>query len=127
MGEKHSGSQGALWHETVLDALSADIYAAGGFKVVGPKVYPHLAPGTAANQLRNTVNGDQQHKLCPLQTHLVKKLARAAGSIATMTFEARELDCEIRMLAPAAAKKAARKARVAALLAELAQLSDTDD
>lgn len=122
MGEKHNGVQGALWHDSILDALATDIAAAGGFKKLGPVLYPHLGVETAASRLRNAVNSDQQHKLCPQQQLVVMAKAREVGSIATLTYIGRELGCEITALAAPEAKKRAKKARIAAVLDELGRL-----
>lgn len=123
MGEKHTDSQGTLWHDTVLDAVTADIYAAGGFKVVGPQLHPELEGGTAANRLRNAVNPDQPHKLDPQQLLVVMRLAREAGSFATMNYLGRELGCEVAVLSAPEAKKRVKKQRISALLAEVARLT----
>lgn len=84
-----SVNQSALFHETVYDALGADIAAAGGFKVVAGKLWP--TESNAAAKLRNALNPDQPHKLCPDEVLAIKKLAYEHGSTATVDYEAQQL------------------------------------
>lgn len=84
-------NQQALFHETVFDALGADISASGGFKVVAGKLWPTESPTTAAAKLRNAINPEQPHKLSPDEVLAIKRLAKEHGSFATVNFEAQEL------------------------------------
>lgn len=84
-------NQRALFHETVFDALGADISASGGFKVVAGKLWPTESPTTAAAKLRNAINPEQPHKLSPDEVLAIKRLAKEHGSFATVNFEAQEL------------------------------------
>jgi hypothetical protein len=86
-----SVNQQALFHETIFDALGADIAAAGGFKAVSSKLWPAENPLTAAAKLRNSINPDQPHKLSPDEALQIKRLAAEAGSHATVQFEAQQL------------------------------------
>lgn len=82
-------NQTALFYETIYDAIGADIAAAGGFKVVAGKLWsadPH-----GPNKLRNAINPDQPHKLCPDEVLAIKKLAYEHGSTATVDYEAQQL------------------------------------
>lgn len=93
-------NQTALWHDTIYDALGADIAAAGGFKVVAGKLWPAENPTTAATKLRNAVNPDQAQKLCPEEVMQIKHLAHQVGSVATIAYEARQLGYEVTWIEP---------------------------
>ena len=83
--------QSSLFYETIYDALGADIAAAGGFKVVAGKLWPAESPATSTQKLRNTLNLDQPHKLCPDEVLQIKRLAYEHGSTATVDYEAQQL------------------------------------
>ena len=91
-------NQGALFHDTIYDALGADIAAAGGFKVVAHKLWP--ADSSGATKLRNSINPDQPHKLCPDEVMQIKKLAYEHGSTATVDYEAQQLGYECNWISP---------------------------
>jgi len=93
-------NQAVLWHDTIYDALGADISAAGGFKVVAGKLWPAESPTTAATKLRNAVNPEQAQKLCAEEVMQIKRLAKEAGSTATVQYEARELSYQITWVDP---------------------------
>lgn len=93
-------NQTALWHDTIYDALGADISAVGGFKVVAGKLWPSESPTTAATKLRNAVNPDQAQKLCPEEVMQIKRLAHEAGSTATIQYEARQLGYDVTWIEP---------------------------
>jgi hypothetical protein len=84
-------NQNQLFHDTIYDALGADIAAAGGFKVVAGKLWPAESPTTSAQKLRNAINPEQPHKLCPDEVLQIKRLAQDAGSSATVKYEADQL------------------------------------
>lgn len=84
-------NQNALFHDTIYDAIGADIAAAGGFKVVAGKLWPAENASTGAAKLRNAINPDQPHKLCPDEVLQIKRLAQEAGSSATVQYEAQQL------------------------------------
>ena len=91
-------NQPSLFHETIYDALGADISAAGGFKVVANKLWPTEV--NAAAKLRNSINVDQPHKLCADEVLAIKRLAREAGSTATVDYEAQQLGFQATWLDP---------------------------
>ncbi|HEY4357978.1 MAG TPA: hypothetical protein VGN16_19685 [Acidobacteriaceae bacterium] len=93
-------SQPALFHDTIYDALAEDISAAGGFKVVAGKLWPSESPTTAAAKLRNSINPDQPHKLCPDEVLQIKRLAHASGSSAAVQYEAQQLSYRIEWITP---------------------------
>jgi hypothetical protein len=91
-------NQTALFHDTVYDALGADIAAAGGFKVVSGKLWP--AESNSAAKLRNALNPDQPHKLCPDEVLQIKRLAYEHGSTATVDYEAQQLGYQCNWIDP---------------------------
>jgi hypothetical protein len=93
-------NQTALFHDTIYDALGADIAAAGGFKAVAGKLWPAENPSTAATKLRNAINPDQAQKLCPNEVLQIKRLAQEAGSSATVQYEAQQLGYVCTWVAP---------------------------
>lgn len=92
-------NQNELFHETIYDALGSDIAAAGGFKVVAGKLWP--TESNAAAKLRNSINPDQPHKLCGDEILAIKRLAREAGSTATVDYEAQQLGYQVTWVDPA--------------------------
>lgn len=95
MTNKH---QVELFHDTVYDALGADIAAAGGFKVVAGRLWPTDVSGPT--KLRNAINPEQPHKLCADEIMAIKRLAREAGSTATIDYEAQQLGYTVTWLDP---------------------------
>lgn len=118
--------QAALFHDSLLVALGADIAAAGGMKRVAGLLWPTLGVSSAEARLRSGLNPDHAQKLCPLEVLRVKELSREAGSFATVQYESQRLGIEWKALAPAEAKKRVKRARVTALLSELARLTGED-
>ena len=91
-------NQSALFHDTIYDAIGADIAAAGGFKVVAGKLWP--TESNAAAKLRNSINPEQPHKLCPDEVLAIKRLAKEVGSTATVDYEAQQLGFQPTWLDP---------------------------
>lgn len=118
--------QGELWHETIFDALGTAVKAAGGPKKVVPKLWPSCDESTAVTRLRDALNPDRSQKLCPAELLSLMRLAKEAGDNSVMDFLARDLGYELKPLAPAEAKKRAKRARKLALLDELKRLEDED-
>ena len=118
--------QQELWHDTVFDAVGAAVQAAGGAKKVAGKLWPALDATNAAARLRGCLDPDHAQKLCLAELMMLGKLARDAGDSSIMDFFAREWGYKVEALSPEEAKKKAKRARVSALLAELARLSDDE-
>lgn len=93
-------SQQQLFYETLFDALGADIAAAGGFKTVASRLWPSESLTTSAARLRNSINETQPQKLCPEEVLQIKRLAREAGSTATVDFEAQQLGYAVTWVDP---------------------------
>jgi hypothetical protein len=93
-------NQSALFHDSLSDAIGADIAAAGGFKAVAAKLWPTDAPGAATAKLRNSLNPEQPHKLCPEELLAIKRMAHECGSDATVQYEASQLGFAVSWLDP---------------------------
>lgn len=93
-------NQAALFHDTIYDAIGADIAAIGGFKKVSGKLWPSENPTSATSKLRNAVNPDQQQKLCPDEVVQIKRLALEVGSTATIQYEAQQLGFDVQWIEP---------------------------
>lgn len=93
-------NQRALFHDTIYDAIGADIAAAGGFKAVAGKLWPAESPTSAAAKLRNAINPEQQQKLCPEEVMQIKRLAHDVGSHATVTYEAHQMGYLVQWIEP---------------------------
>lgn len=93
-------NQQALFHDSIFDALGADIAAAGGFKAVASKLWPSKDLTAAANVLRNAVNPEQAHKICPDEVMQIKRLAKEAGSFATVNYESQQLSFRVEWITP---------------------------
>ena len=118
--------QTSLWHDSISDAIGAAIAASGGAKRVSGLLWPAMRPEAAYTRLKHALNDERAEKLSPDEMLLVSKFARDAGDYSIGAFYAREIGCEFKPLSPAESKKRAKKARVSALLAELARLSDDE-
>lgn len=92
-------NQSSLFHETIYDALGADIAAAGGFKTVAGKLWP--TDSNAATKLRSAINPDQAQKLDPEDVIAIKRMAKDVGSFATITFEGQQLAFQVTWVDPA--------------------------
>jgi hypothetical protein len=66
-------------YETLNEALVGCVKAAGGSKVVGPALWPTLAPEVAQRRLLDCLNEDRTAKLSPDEAHTIFRLARARG------------------------------------------------
>ena len=98
------------FYETQLDALGADVAAAGGFKVVAGKLWPADPRGDA--KLRNCLNPNQPHELGPEEVLQVKRIAYAAGATNTIDYEAQQMGYVVTWIEPEAEQeKLLREAR----------------
>ena len=79
--------QKPLFHESISEAIGADIAAIGGFKKVAGLLWPALASDTGAAKLRACLNADQPHKLSPDEVMLIKQLGHEVDSDETVRFE----------------------------------------
>lgn len=79
-----------------LSALRADVDAAGGEKIVGCALWPHLDADTASRKLSNALNTKQKQQLGYVEVQQVKRLARiAVGKSQLHAFESKQLECDL--------------------------------
>lgn len=78
-----------LIHETIADAALEVIHAAGGFKLVGLRLFPELAPDHAGNKLRACLDDERREKFSPQQIVLLLRIGREANCAALINYIAR--------------------------------------
>jgi hypothetical protein len=93
-------NQTELFYDTLFDAIGADIAAAGGYKTVAGKLWPHEPIETTTARLRNGINTEQAQKLCPTEVLAIKRLAHEVGSTATIDYEAQQLGYQVTWVNP---------------------------
>jgi len=71
--------QEQLFYEDIYDALRAAVQAAGGAKVVGPKLWPSKPVPEAQRALLDALNRDRERKLDPEEQLAVLRMSRDAG------------------------------------------------
>jgi hypothetical protein len=92
--------QTALFHDSIYDALAADVMACGGHKKVAAKLWPSQDTSAATQKLRSALNPEQAQKLCAEEIQLIKRMARDAGSFATLTYESQDLGFRFEWISP---------------------------
>ena len=90
--------QNKLFHDSIFDAIGADVAACGGIKKVACALWPTLEPTVAAARLRGALNPEHAQKLCPEEVIAIKRLARQHDSTATIDYEGRELNFNVEWL-----------------------------
>lgn len=91
MHTKDSDSQQqALFHEDINSALQGLVSNLGGAKVVGSRLYPDLAPDTAARRLLDALNPDRVQQLSQTQFLTLLRWGREAGCHGVMEYVADE-------------------------------------
>jgi hypothetical protein len=83
--------QEQLFYEDIYDALRAAVQAAGGAKVVGPKLWPAKPVPEAQRALLDALNRDRERKLDPEEQLAVLRLARDAGFHGAIRFICEQL------------------------------------
>jgi len=92
--------QNKLFHETIEDAITTDVLAAGGYKKVGHDLRSDLTPETAAAWLRACLNVERAEKLSPGHVLQIKRMAKQAGSTAAIQYEAQQLHFQVTWIEP---------------------------
>lgn len=95
---KVAQQQIALFHDSIYDALSADVAAIGGVKKAAALLWP--TNSDAAGRLRACLSIEHAQKLDMEELIALKRLARDAGSCATVTYEAQQLGYEVAWIRP---------------------------
>lgn len=70
--------QPKLHYEDFNDALHDLVQALGGFKKIGPRLWPALPAEDAAHRLRHCLNRERREKLAPDELRLLLRLGREA-------------------------------------------------
>jgi hypothetical protein len=68
-----------LFYDDDLDALKATVQALGGYKQIGPKLWPDQPPDAASRRLADCCNPGRADRLKPSQLLLIMRLGREAN------------------------------------------------
>ena len=79
----------AIFHDSLYDAIAADVNAIGGIKKTAALLWP--AKEDAAAKLRACLSTAHAQKLDPEEYHAIKRLARSIGSFAILNYESQDL------------------------------------
>jgi hypothetical protein len=90
--------QGALFHDSIYDAIGADVAAVGGIKKTAAMLWPNNSD--AAGRLRACLSLEHPQKLDVEEILTIKRLARDVGSFATVTYEAQALAFRVEWIKP---------------------------
>lgn len=90
--------QTALFHDSIYDAIGADVAAIGGIKKAGALLWPNNAD--AAGRLRACLSTEHPQKLDAEEILSIKRLAKEAGSAATVNYEAQALAFKVEWIKP---------------------------
>ncbi|MDP9090173.1 MAG: hypothetical protein M3O26_15685 [Pseudomonadota bacterium] len=93
-----SHHQPALFHDSIYEALAADVAALGGIKKCAPILWP--TNSDAASRLRSCLSLEHPQKLDPEEVMSIKRLARDVGSFATVNYEAQALAFKVEWIKP---------------------------
>lgn len=107
--------QGALFHETMADALGSAVLAIGGPKKAAHAIWPADPLVRSETRLRACLNAERAEKLSPDEVIRLAKLARAAGDHSVMQFLAGELGYEITPIEPEEQAAALQRQFIAAV------------
>jgi hypothetical protein len=90
--------QAALFHDSIYDALGADVAAIGGIKKTAALLWP--TNSDAAGRLRACLSTEHPQKLDAEEILSIKRLAKDIGSFATVTYEAQILAFKVEWIKP---------------------------
>jgi hypothetical protein len=90
--------QAALFHDSIYDAIGADVAAVGGIKKTAALLWPNNSD--AAGRLRACLSVEHPQKLDPEEILTIKRLARDVGSFATVNYEAQALAFRVEWIKP---------------------------
>lgn len=92
--------QNKLFHDSIYDALGADVAACGGIKKVAGMLWPALETTVAAARLRSGLNPEHAQKLDPEEVMRIKRIAKEHESTATVEYEDAQLGKESAWINP---------------------------
>lgn len=119
--------QTSLFLDSFYDAIGCAVQAIGGAKKAAALLWPAMKPESGYARLRHCLSDEFPEKLSPDEVLLIARHARAIGDHSVMQYLAADLGYELRPLNPDEAKARAKRARKAALLAELSRLMEDDE
>lgn len=90
--------QAALFHDSIYDAISADVAAIGGIKKAAALLWPNNSD--SAGRLRASLSTEHAQKLDAEELLSIKRFAKDAGSFATVTYEAQMLAFKVEWIKP---------------------------
>lgn len=88
-----NNSQIDLFHMDFNEALTADVLACGGNKTIGQMLWPEMDPQDAGKKLSRCMSDHSKEFLKIDQIILIQRMAREHGSVASLTYQARECGC----------------------------------
>lgn len=110
-----------------MAAIEADVYAAGGYQIVGHDLGLHEDPDTAGRVLSNKVNENGRHRLSASELWQIKQWARERKGISRI----HELECDALKFAgkwlSSDEIRAMRRQRKAELLRQLIELEQEEE
>jgi hypothetical protein len=92
--------QTALFHDSIFDAMGADVAACGGMKKVAGMLWPSIEPSIAAARLRSGLNPEHAQKLSPDEVLQIKRIAKQHNSHAAIDYEAQQLGYQLTWVDP---------------------------
>jgi hypothetical protein len=90
--------QAALFHDSIYDAVGADVAAIGGIKKTAALLWPTNAD--AAGRLRACLSTEHAQKLDPEEILSIKRFAKEVGSFAAVMYEAQILAFKVEWIKP---------------------------
>jgi hypothetical protein len=85
--------QSSLFHDSIHDAIGADIVALGGKKKVATLLWPHLKPETAYTRIAHCLSEEFPEKLAPEEMLFIARKACETGSRAILAYLNQECGC----------------------------------
>lgn len=83
--------QGALFHDSIQDAVGSVVRSLGGKKKVAPLLWPHVKPETAYTRLAHCLAEGYDEKLSPEELQFIASKGREIGDHSIMQYLAGEL------------------------------------
>lgn len=127
MARAGNAGQIELFHDSLAAAIQTAINACGGSKRVAHELWPALSQDVAYARLRHSLQDDRPEKLSPDEVLHIAVRAASVGCHAIAEFFGGAAGYAFTPLDPDEAKKRAKRARKAALMAELSRLMEDDE
>jgi hypothetical protein len=98
--ESGNAVQGALFHDSVADAIGTAIQVLGGAKKVGGLLWPVDPVSRAEARVRACLNPDRAEKFSPDEVIHIAQLARQEGDHSIMNYLAQRLGYSVTPIEP---------------------------